>query len=86
MPTIPRYSFRVFWSPEAKEFVATCVEIPGLSGLASTEAGAIDELKLAICGWLEHLSDQGTPWPEPNPAAFSDVDTAAPSAPEARHD
>jgi len=65
MPVVPPYSYCVFWSPEDKEFVATCVEIPGLSGLAPTEAGAIEELKVAIGGWLEHLSEQGTPWPEP---------------------
>ena len=83
MLKIPRYSHRVFWSPRDNEFVATCVEIPGLSGLAPTEAGAIEELKVAIGGWLEHLSEQGTPWPEPNPTAFADVDTE--SVGEARH-
>jgi len=85
MPTIPRYSYRVFWCPEDKEFVATCVEVPDLSGLAPTEAGAIAELKVAIGGWLGHLSEEGTPWPEPNPAAFSDADTATHTAAKARH-
>jgi predicted RNase H-like HicB family nuclease len=72
MPVIPTYSYRVFWSADDQEFVATCVEIPGLSGLAATEAGAIDELKVAIGGWLEHLTEQGIAWPEPNPDAFSE--------------
>jgi len=85
MPAIPPYSYRVFWSREDNEFVATCVEIPGLSGLAPTEAGAIEELKVAIGGWLEHLSEEGMPWPEPNPAAFSDADTATHTGAEARH-
>jgi len=85
MPVVPPYSYRVFWSPEDKEFVATCVEVPGLSGLAPSEAGAIDELKVAIGGWLEHLSEQGTPWPEPNPAAFSDADAFTHPSAEARH-
>lgn len=57
MPAIPPCSYRVFWSAEDKESVATCVEIPGSSGLAPTEAAAIDELKVAIGGWLEHLSE-----------------------------
>ena len=48
MPAIPLYSYRVLWSSEDKEFVATYVEIPGLPGLAPTEAGAVDELKVAI--------------------------------------
>ncbi len=85
MPVVPPYSYRVFWSPEDKEFVATCVEIPGLSGLAPTEAGAIEELKVAIGGWLAHLSEQGTPWPEPNPAAFTEADTVTHPAAEVRH-
>ena len=85
MPAIPPYSYRVFWSSEDNEFVATCVEIPGLSGLAPTEAGAIDELKVAIGGWLVYLSEQGAPWPEPNPAALVEADTAPSSASQARH-
>jgi predicted RNase H-like HicB family nuclease len=66
---IPRYAYRVFWSDEDGEFVAVCSEIPGLSGLAATEAGAIEELKVVIAGWLEHLSEQGIAWPEPDQAA-----------------
>jgi predicted RNase H-like HicB family nuclease len=69
MLAIPRYSYRVFWSEEDAEFVAVCTEIPGLSGLAPTEAGAIEELKVAIGGWLEHLTEQGIGWPEPDQAA-----------------
>jgi predicted RNase H-like HicB family nuclease len=85
MPTVPRYPYRLFWSDEDTAFVATCVEVPGLSGRTTTEAGAIDELKVAIGGWLEHLSEQGTPWPEPNPAAFSGVDAVAHLTADARH-
>lgn len=70
MPKVPPYSLQIFWSPEDEEFVATCVEIPGLSGLAATEAGAIEELKVALAGWLEALSERGIPWPEPNPEAL----------------
>ena len=81
MPAIPRYSYWVFWSAEDGEYVAACAEIPGLSGLAATEADAIEELKVAIGGWLEHLDEQGIPWPEPNPeAATQPVGSAA--APE----
>ena len=80
MPTMPRYSYRVFWSEDDGEFVAVCAEIPGLSGLAPTEAGAIDELKIAIAGWLEHLTEQGTPWPEPDEAARSEAFRGAESA------
>jgi len=81
MTTVPRYAYRVFWSEEDGEFVAVCAEIPGLSGLAPTEAGAIQELKVAIAGWLEHLTEQGLAWPEPDQAARSEAfRTAQPTA------
>jgi predicted RNase H-like HicB family nuclease len=65
MTRIPHYSYQVFWSAEDREYVATCAEIPGLSGLAPTEAGAINELKVAIAAWLEHLESQGMSAPRP---------------------
>jgi predicted RNase H-like HicB family nuclease len=66
MATVPRYPLRVFWSERDSEFVATCAEIPGLSGLGANEAEAIAELKVAIGGWLEHLTEEGIAWPEPS--------------------
>ncbi|MFI5395313.1 MAG: toxin-antitoxin system HicB family antitoxin [Candidatus Binatia bacterium] len=77
MPTVPSYTYRVFWSEEDAEFVAVCAEVPSLSGLAPTEAGAIEELKVAIAGWLEHLTEQGIAWPEPDQAARSEASRAA---------
>src|SRR6266550_4047445 len=43
-----RRPYTVFWSPMDGEFVATCTEIPGLSGLGASEQEAIAELKVAI--------------------------------------
>jgi predicted RNase H-like HicB family nuclease len=65
MRNFPRYSYRVFWSKEDGEYVAECDEIPGLFGLASSEAGAIKELKVAIGVWLDHLSSTGESLPVP---------------------
>jgi predicted RNase H-like HicB family nuclease len=70
MPTIPPYTYHVFWSDEDEEYVACCAEIPGLSGLASTEAGALDELKVAIGVWLAHLQREGVDPPQPAGALF----------------
>ena len=65
MRKIPHYSYRVFWSTEDGEYVAECDEIPGLSGLASSEGEAIRELKIAIGVWLDHLSSTGESLPVP---------------------
>jgi predicted RNase H-like HicB family nuclease len=73
MPDLPLYSYMVFWSPEDGEYVATCVELPGLTGLASTERGALDELKTAIGVWLRHLAEEGLAAPEPTSGAVFSV-------------
>ena len=52
-----RYSFRVTWSAEDDEFVATCVEFPSLSWLAGTP-------ELALSG-LRNLLASGEAVPEP---------------------
>jgi len=58
----------------------------GESGECVSHCSTRDVGKVAIGGWLEHLSEQGTPWPEPNPAALADVDAVTHPTAEARHD
>ena len=77
MRKIPHYSYRVFWSKEDREYVAECDEIPGLSGLASSEAQAIKELKVAIDVWLHHLSSTGESLPTPRAITRTRVKGAA---------
>jgi predicted RNase H-like HicB family nuclease len=69
MAEIPSYSFAVWWSVEDEEWVATCLEIPGLSGLGDTADAALGELQTAIRAWLEHLQSEGIDAPKPGPAA-----------------
>ena len=61
----PNYTYQISWSEEDDEFVATCVEIPGLSGLGKSETEALVELQDALSGWLEHLRSEGLPLPVP---------------------
>jgi predicted RNase H-like HicB family nuclease len=61
----PNYTYQISWSDEDHEFVATCLELPGLLGLGESEAEALTELKHAIAGWLEHLRSEGLPLPVP---------------------
>src|SRR6184192_4809376 len=59
------YSYVVFWSDADREYAATCMEVPVLSGLGATEALAIQELKVAMTAWFEYLESQGLPRPAP---------------------
>ena len=63
MPELPPYTYRTSWSDRDGECVATCVELPGFSGLAPTPGRALDELKTAIAAWLEYLASRGLPPP-----------------------
>jgi predicted RNase H-like HicB family nuclease len=62
---VPAYAFRSSWSDGDGECVATCEEIPGLSGLGPTPARALAELRIAIAAWLDYLAAQGLALPLP---------------------
>jgi len=62
---IPQYSYYVGWSREDKEFVATFLELPELSGLGSTIREAIYELREALIGWMETATEQKFALPKP---------------------
>ena len=55
MELASKYSYRVLWSPDDGEYVAVCIELPGLSGLGGTQEAAIAEARDAVSGWLAHL-------------------------------
>ena len=42
------YTYRVSWSAEDGEFVATCLELPSLSWLASTQVKALSGLRRLV--------------------------------------
>lgn len=60
-----RYSFRVTWSPEDAEFVATCVEFPSLSWLASTPEQALTGIRTIVEDAIDDLRTNNEPVPEP---------------------
>lgn len=64
-PTIPSYSYRIFYDAPSGEYVAECEEISGLSGIGATDMEALAELKEAITGWLAALAADGLPIPSP---------------------
>lgn len=69
---ISHYTYRVTWSVEDNEFVATCLEFPSLSWLAPTQVDALNGLEQAIAETITDMSTQGEPIPDPlSERAFS---------------
>ena len=61
---IPPYSYLVRWSEKDREFVATFLELPDLSGLAPTIPGAVKEARIALDAWINAAREQGFEIPE----------------------
>lgn len=59
------YTYRVTWSAEDGEYVATCLEFPSLSWLATSRADAIDGLELIVAEIVEDMLATGEEVPQP---------------------
>lgn len=71
---IDRYTYRVTWSADDKEFVALCEELPSLSYLASTRETALTGIVEAATFAVETLiEDKQTP-PHPGSKQKLSVD------------
>lgn len=62
---ISHYTFRVTWSAEDEEFVATCLEFPSLSWLAATQIESLTGLEDLIAETVADMQEQGEPVPPP---------------------
>ena len=62
---ITRYTYRVTWSLEDDEYVATCLELPSMSWLAATQEDALRGLREAITEVVADLQASGEPVPDP---------------------
>lgn len=65
MPDATHYTYRVAWSAEDGEHVATVAEFPSLSWLAPSPAEALMGLTGVVHGVLTDLAASGEPIPEP---------------------
>ncbi len=65
MPDATHYTYRVAWSAENDEHVATVVEFPSLSWLAPTQVEALAGLADVVHGVLSDLASSGEPIPGP---------------------
>lgn len=62
---VAHYTFRVTWSVEDDEFVATCLEFPSLSWLAPSRNQAIEGLEQVVADVVHDMRDNGEKVPEP---------------------
>ena len=62
---IQHYTYRVTWSEEDGEFVATCVEFPSLSWLADSQVEALRGLEQVVADVVDDMQASGEPIPEP---------------------
>ncbi len=62
---VAHYTYRVTWSAEDSEYVATCLEFPSLSWLAGSRAEAIDGLEQVVADVVEDMASSGDAIPEP---------------------
>ena len=67
MKTVPhdRYTYRVTWSEEDKEYIGLCAEFPSLSWLASAPEAALRGVRSVVAGVVEDMNRQREPIPEP---------------------
>ena len=64
-PDVSHYAYRVVWSAEDQEFVATCAEFPSLSWLAPAQVEALQGLESLINDVLDDLEAEGAELPQP---------------------
>ena len=62
---VSHYTYRVAWSVEDDEFVATVVEFPSLSWLAPSQIGALEGLEALLSSVIADMQQQGEDVPEP---------------------
>ncbi|KGN38089.1 type II toxin-antitoxin system HicB family antitoxin [Knoellia subterranea] len=65
VPDIAHYTYRVTWSVEDQEFVATCIEFPSLSWLAESQVSALEGLEALIADTIEDMHSEGEDIPQP---------------------
>jgi predicted HicB family RNase H-like nuclease len=64
-PDVSHYIYRVTWSAEDGEFVATCLEFPSLSWLAEGQIAALEGLQDLIADTVADMAAEGEEIPEP---------------------
>lgn len=62
---VSHYTYRVTWSAEDREFVATVAEFPSLSWIAANQVEALQGLEGMLADIVADMEGQGEEVPEP---------------------
>lgn len=65
MKRIDQYTYRVSWSEEDQEYVATCAEFPSLSWLDTTPEKTLAGVRKVVVQCVEYMQESGETIPEP---------------------
>ena len=60
-----RYTYRVTWSEDDKEYVGLCAEFPSLSWLAKTPEAALKGIRKLVAEVVEDIEKSGETVPQP---------------------
>lgn len=60
-----RYTYRVVWSEDDREYVGLCAEFPGLSWLASTPESALKGVRKVVADVVADMKKSGEEIPRP---------------------
>ncbi len=60
-----RYTYRVTWSEEDKEYVGLCAEFSSLSWLARTPEAALKGIRKVVADVVEDMQENEEPIPDP---------------------
>ena len=60
-----RYTYRVTWSDEDKEYVGLCAEFPSLSWLARTPEAALKGIRKVVADVVKDMQESGDPIADP---------------------
>lgn len=64
-PEVLHYTYRISWSADDAEYVATCAEFPSLSWLAGSQVEALQGLEQLLRDVLTDMAAAGEPVPQP---------------------
>jgi predicted HicB family RNase H-like nuclease len=62
---VEHYTYRVSWSEEDREYVATCVEFPSLSWLNESRGAALDGIVALVADVVRDMTKNQEAIPEP---------------------
>ena len=60
-----RYTYRIIWSEEDKEYVGLCAELPSLSWLAESQESALKGIRAVVEKAIKDMRDSGESPPPP---------------------